>query len=143
MNKKKENIKLIVGILVVIAIFVSIWISKHLESLSDTVNLVNFESEYSHTVIDNFLDEVIDVNKINAKDIKIDNSNKVVGFTLSNDASYSFILIRNCLIDKGWEFVESGNSTSGSFYKNNGKYRWIFLNCINVGGESSIVLTSN
>lgn len=141
MLTRKENIKLLFGFLIVVGIFVFIGVSSYVEKMDDYDSMLNYEEKFSDSIPQNYLDEVINPASINANDVKVDKSEKIVGFSLSDDAECSFARVKNVLVDKGWKNVESGSSTSSSFYKDEGNYSWLFLNCISVGGETSVVLT--
>ena len=143
MIRKSEKIKLVVGFIIVISIFVFIGISSYFEKLNSSNDLLNFETKYSDMVPENFSKEVFDVSNIAVGKIRSDKSGNVVGFSLSSGVFESFNLVKNQLLNNGWNFVESGSSSSASFYKSEGQYTWLFVNCISVGGETSIVLTSN
>lgn len=40
----------------------------------------------------------------------------------------------------GWTFIESGQSTRASFLKGEGAYRWAYVDCTAVGGDTSVVV---
>ena len=143
MTRKSENIKLVIGFIIVISIFIFIGISSYIEKLNSFDEFINYEDKYSDSLPENYFDEVADFSQFEVKNIRVDKSGDVVGFSLPAGAIESFNLIKNQLINNGWNYVESGSSSSASFYKDEGKYTWLFVNCINVGGETSIVLTSN
>lgn len=138
---KSEKIKLLIGLLIVASIFVFIGISTYFEKAEDYDSLLNFEENYSSDIPENYLEEVVDVFSFDAHLIMIDKSEKIVGFSIDSDAATSFNNLKEQLISRGWNYVDSGSSTSSSFYKNNGNYKWLFVNCVNVGGETSVVLT--
>ena len=143
MLSRKENIKILLGMLIVASIFVFIAVSSYVEKTQNYDNLINSDTKFSESIPDNYSDEIVDPAQLNGSQVKIDKSGNVVGFTLKINAIQSFCLIKDKLISNGWNYVESGSASSASFYKDEGKYRWLFLNCIDVGGESSVVLTSN
>lgn len=138
---KSEKIKLLIGLLVVASIFIFIGISTYFEKADDCDSLLNFDEKYSSDIPENYLEEVVDVFSFDSHLIMIDNSEKIVGFSIAEDAVTAFNILKAQLISRGWNYVESGSSTSSSFYKNNGNYKWLFVNCVNVGGETSVVLT--
>ena len=41
---------------------------------------------------------------------------------------------------KGWSGVRSGNEGSESFVKDDGRYRWMFVACVDAGGSTSVVV---
>ena len=143
MTRKSENIKLAIGFIIVISIFIFIGISSYIEKLNGFDEIINYDDKYSDSLPENYFNEVADFSKIDVTNIRVDKTGNVVGFSLHTGEIESFNLVKNQLINNGWNYVESGTLSSASFYKNEGKYTWLFVNCINVGGETSIVLTSN
>lgn len=140
---KKDYIRLFIGFLIIVFIFIFIGISTYLEKFKGSEDLLMYEDKFSNNIPEEYYNEVIDPAQFDCKNVKIDSSEKIVGFSLSSEPKECFDLLKNNLLSKGWSFVESGSSSSASFYKENGKYTWLFLNCVYVGGETSIVLTCN
>lgn len=40
----------------------------------------------------------------------------------------------------GWTYIESGQGTRASFLKGEGAYRWAYVDCTAVGGDTSVVI---
>ena len=64
------------------------------------------------------------------QDVRVDERSGVLGFTRSDDVA----------VAKGWSGVRSGNEGSESFVKDDGRYRWMFVACVDAGGSTSVVV---
>ena len=87
--------------MIVAFIFVFIGISTYFEKAEDYDSLLNFDTNYSSDIPENYLDEVVDINSLDAHLIMIDKSEKVVGFSIDNDAVTSFNNLKEQLISRG------------------------------------------
>ena len=142
MLRKSEKIKIMFGVLIVIGIFVFIGVSSHIEKLNSYNELLNYETKFSATLSNEYCNDVIDVNSLNIKNLKVERDENVIGFSLNTNSVNAFELVKSKLIDNGWNYVQSGNGSSASFYKDSGEHNWLFVNCVDVSGESSVVITS-
>lgn len=141
MLSRMEKIRLLIGMIIVAFIFFIIGFSTYLEKSNEFDSLINYETKFSDSIPDEYSNEVINVNELKVHSLKIDKSEKVVGFSMDLEADKCFEIIKTMLASKGWTYVESGSSSSASFYKESGTYSWVFVNCIFIGGETSVVLT--
>lgn len=66
--------------------------------------------------------------------------NGVIGFSLEGTAVSSFVCVREWLESSGWSCQESGRSNMASFSKGDGAYRWLFVSCEAIGGQSLVVM---
>lgn len=143
MLRKSEKIKIFIGVLIVAGIFIFIGISSHIEKLNNLDELVNYETKFATSLSNDYCKEVIDVNSLNVENLKVEKDEKVIGFSLCTNSNDAFQIVKTKLIDNGWNYVQSGNGTSASFYKDSDTYNWIFVNCIDVSGVASVVITSD
>lgn len=85
-----------------------------------------------------FNEEVVDVSGYPTVFVNDDGS--IIGFSRVEPARQAFSSIADELRSKGWAFVESGSQLSGSFVKSSGRYRWVFVSCVPVSGQASVVI---
>lgn len=71
--------------------------------------------------------------------VMMDNAG-LVGFGYRGSAEELFGTLRRELEDKGWVCTPLGVGSSGTFTKESGVYRWVFLSCYPAGAEVSAVL---
>ena len=143
MLSKKEKIRLVFGVIIVALIFAFIGVSSYVENHSEDSSILNYSEKYKHTLPSNFDSEIFDINGLSISNLLTKDDEKVIGFSLNCTAQESFKLIKSKLELNNWKFAESGSQTAGSFYKDEGEVTWLFLNCIDVGGGSSVVITCN
>lgn len=101
MLRRKENIKIIFGFLIVIAIFIFIAVSSYIEKTQNFDDLINSDSKFSESIPEHYSDEIVDLTKLNGTKVKIDKSGNVVGFSLQLNAIQSFALIKDKLLSNG------------------------------------------
>lgn len=138
---QKDYIRLITGIAILVIIFACIFITSCIQKNKDLLDLVNAEQNYSDQLSPEFTSEVLDGSQIGAKETKVSNDGKVIGINLSYSSKHCFQIIKDKLEKNNWHFVESGSDTSASFYKTYGTYTWLFVNCIEAVGQTSVVMT--
>lgn len=143
MYMSKDKFRILVGVLIVAAIFVFIGFSSYVQRQGEFDNLISSASKYSSDVPTDFNWEVLDVASVGGFDIKVSDNQKIVGFSLPFSAENSFDLIKNKLTDNNWKCVDSGNKLNSTFVKEEGNYKWLFLNCVAIGGVCSVVFTSD
>ena len=85
-----------------------------------------------------FNDEVIDVSVYLAVFVNDDGS--IVSFLRTEPPQQAFASIVDELRSKGWVYLESGSRMTGSFVKSSGCYRWVFVSCVSVSGQTSVVI---
>lgn len=98
MFRSKERIKIIIGILIVVSIFVFIAISTLVEKCNNTYSLLNYEDKISNNIPEECREEIVDVQAFGGYSIKVDKSKNIVGFLLSGDATKCFSDIKNQLL---------------------------------------------
>lgn len=143
MMTKTEKTRLIFGAIIVFGIFAFIFASSFFEKQKDLENMLNVDAKYSADLPNNFCAEVVDVNSINATDVKVSQDEKIVGFNMSLPAEKSFSIIKNKLNEKNWKCIDSSNYNYANFIKDEGEYTWLFINCVDVGGGCSVIFTKD
>lgn len=73
-------------------------------------------------------------------DVRADERNGVLGFSCAGGAAETLAALEGELRAKGWSSVSSGYEGTGSFVKEKGRYRWMFVACIDVGDWTSVVV---
>ena len=141
MLRKSEKIKIFIGFLIVTGIFIFIGISSYIEKMNNFDDLVNCDTKFAASLSNNYCEDVMDVNSLNVDDLKVDKDEKVIGFSLGTNSNDAFQIVKSKLLDNGWNYVQSGNGTSASFYKDSETHNWLFVNCVDVSGVSSVVIT--
>lgn len=141
MYRAKEYIRLAIGVVIVVSIFICIGISSCAEKYKSFSEILNVHKNYSSELPNGFTTEVLDVNSVGGYDICVSDNQKIVGFSINKSNEECFNVLKSNLIDNNWNYVESDNKFSASFYKNDGCYTWLFLNCIKVGVISSAIFT--
>ena len=143
MYSRKENLRLIVGILIVLGVFIFLGLNSCESRYKEIDTLIHSESKYSDEVPDNFSNEVLDVPSIGGFDVKVSDNKKIVGFSMPYSSDVSFDIIKSKLQQNNWKYIENGNKNNTTFFKDEGNYTWLFLNCVDIGGTSSAVFTSD
>ena len=98
----------------------------------------NMGVKTSKNVPEAFTDECFDVS--GKSNLLVDEQGDLISFTASGEAGTAFQDIMQCLEKKGWTSAESGSDTQGTFIKNAGDIRWIYVTCLDVGGETCVVI---
>lgn len=101
MLRRKENIKILLGFLIVIAIFIFIAVSSYIEKTQNYDDLINLDTKFSENIPESYSDEIVDPAQLNGNQVKIDKSGNIVGFSLQLNSIQSFALIKDKLISKG------------------------------------------
>ena len=143
MYTRKEKLRLTLGIIVFFGIFIFLGINSCTSRHQEFDDLLNVETKFSSELPKDFITEVIDVNSIGGYDVRVSNNEKIIGFSLNSSSEISFELIKSKLLDNNWKCLDNGNKNSTTFYKDEGTYTWLFLNCVDIGGMSSAVFTSD
>ena len=73
-------------------------------------------------------------------DVLVEPDVGAVGFCVPGMARDAFSLVSEELRLRGWTAVASGTDNGGSFFKEEGRYRWLFVMCYQVGETVSVVL---
>lgn len=139
---RKENIRFVIGLIIVVGIFFAIGISSCVEKSNQLDELINFDSKFSSNLPESFSSEVLEISSVGGYDIRVAKNEKIIGFSMPFSAEKSFELIKNKLCNLGWIYISSANKTNASFTKENGEYKWIFVNCIEMEGTTSVVITT-
>lgn len=74
------------------------------------------------------------------QDVRVDERSGVVGFSCSGDAGRTLVALEEELRVKGWSGIRSGGEGWESFLKESGRYRWVFIACVDVGDSTSVVV---
>lgn len=101
MLSRQENIKILLGMLIVASIFVFIAISSYIEKTQNYDDLINSDTKFSESIPESYSDEIVDPAQINGSKVKIDKSGNIVGFSLQLNSIQSFALIKDKLISNG------------------------------------------
>lgn len=64
----------------------------------------------------------------------------LVGFVVDERPSGAFEQISKQLEASGWRAVESGHPSRGTFTKQSGSYRWVYVSCVASGDKTSVVI---
>lgn len=88
-----------------------------------------------------FEDEVLSLS--GRSDVRVGADGAVVGFCCPANAAEAFEEVSTDLGNRGWNLVESGSDRSATFVKREGRYRWLFVVCTDVAGETSVVVTND
>lgn len=89
-------------------------------------------------VPDGFEDEVMPLAR--CRERRCDADAHVVGFSMDAGVDESLDAVRRQLAAKGWDEVPSGVDGCSTFAKSNGRYRWAFVQCVPMGGWTSVVI---
>lgn len=74
------------------------------------------------------------------EDVRVDEENGLVGFSCYGEVDEVLVSLEGELKASGWKSVSSGNEGWESFVKNEGRYRWMFVTCVDVGESVSVVV---
>ena len=74
------------------------------------------------------------------EDVRVDEGNGLVGFSCRGEVGETLRSIEEDLLMCGWESVGSGSEGWRSFVKDEGRYRWMFVECVDVGDSVSVVV---
>lgn len=74
------------------------------------------------------------------RDVRVDERSRVVGFAALLPAQDEFGALCNELAEKGWVRAGKGAAAGGTFVKATGRYRWVFVSCVQVGAAASVVV---
>ena len=143
MLSKKEKIRIFIGFLILSGVFVFLLMSSWIEKGKNIDEIVNSSYKYEKAIPQNFNNEFFLIENVNYSKFLVNDSENVLGFSLSGKPIESFKLVKSELEKNHWNFTESGSETAGSFWKPEGEITWIFLNCVEVGDETSVVFTCN
>ena len=88
-------------------------------------------------VPESFQEEVLST--AGREELRCDASVGVVGFAEAGEAAEVFARLSAELEEKGWTAVESGLDSAGTFVKEDGEHRWLYLSCVQVGESTSVV----
>lgn len=88
-----------------------------------------------------FEDEVLSLSE--RSDVRVGADGAVVGFCCPMSAVAALEEVSAELGNRGWTLVESGSDRSATFVKREGRYRWLFVACTEVAGETSVVVTND
>ncbi len=72
--------------------------------------------------------------------VLVSSNGRTVGFTIRKDPQSAFEAFKEELCAKGWASIPSGQGASSSFVKAAGTYTWAFVSCVEVSGETSVVV---
>lgn len=76
------------------------------------------------------------------QDVCVSEDQQVVGFSTDMTAEETFSQISEILTSKGWRAVPSGSSVMASFEKEDGRYSWALVSCVQMSEGCSAVIQS-
>ncbi|MEA5019881.1 MAG: hypothetical protein VB027_05890 [Gordonibacter sp.] len=85
-----------------------------------------------------FTDEVLAIEQY--RDVRVGAGGSVVGFSLQTESAEAFDVLGRSLLERGWTVVPSGSGSSGSFVKEEGRFNWLHIACVQVGDTTSVVV---
>lgn len=74
------------------------------------------------------------------EEVRVDEKSGLVGFSCDGGVDVVFESVEKELLARGWTGVDSESKGWGSFVKSEGRYRWMFVTCVDVGGSTSVVV---
>ncbi len=89
-------------------------------------------------VPESFVQECFDLNDVS--DLVVDAQESLIGFTTKNDAKDELERILEKMEGKGWVAAKSGVDMQATFVKDVGEIRWAYISCIEVGGETCVIV---
>lgn len=135
--------RLIKSIAILIVLFLIIFVFVRLNFIKDFIDLITSTKQTSSFFSESLSNDIFDVNNIQAKDFRFSKDNKVIGFSVAGNYKDTFLTIKVLLEQNNWKFFESQRDNCASFYKSDGQYTWLFLNCVQMGEDTSVVVTAN
>lgn len=73
-------------------------------------------------------------------DVRVASGGAVVGFSANAGSADEFAALATLMEQKGWTLMESGVESGGSFLKDDGLCTWAWVSCVDVAGETSVVV---
>lgn len=150
MKRQTKSVKRLTRACCVLALFVgSALVIEHVYRSSQTgiieeagclatVDFVSREREGETSVPQAFEDEVLSL--AGYDDVHVGARERVVGFETDGQPDNVFSVLSERLANRGWTPIESGLDTGGTFVKKEGVYVWIFVSCMGMGDETSVVV---
>jgi len=74
-------------------------------------------------------------------DVRVSEEGGVIGLLSHGSLEEVTTFCEAELIEHGWTKVESGYAACASFVKTQGSYTWLFMSCIEVCGDTSILIS--
>lgn len=93
---------------------------------------------YEGRLLEGFQEEVVSLGSRSS--VRVGAEGSVVGFVEQGLATEAFSALASDLQERSWRTVDSGRSDCGSFVKEEGSFTWLFVNCVQVGEETSVVI---
>lgn len=72
--------------------------------------------------------------------LRVGAGGSVVGFEVEEEPLQAFDEMAGLLGDRGWTAVPSGTGAGGSFVKEAGRYRWVYVSCVKAGDTTCVVV---
>ena len=75
------------------------------------------------------------------RELRVGAGGNVVGFTVGGSSEPVLDMISAKLRSRGWTAVSLGDVQGATFLKQKGFYRWLMVACVEVGDDTSVVMT--
>lgn len=96
------------------------------------------EAMLSEAVAEGFADEVALPD--GAQEVRHNEDACIVGCSVTGEAEEVFEGLKAALIERSWAETPSGVGGCSVFTKTSGAYRWLFVQCVQVGDWTSVVI---
>lgn len=72
-------------------------------------------------------------------DVQVSQAAHTFGFTVPEVADAVYERLNQALLQKGWSQSGQGSAVGATFQKSEGEFRWLFLQCVQVGSSTTVV----
>lgn len=105
----------------------------------DAVDLIERAAQQGRgSPSDSFLSEVGLL--AHARDVRVYGEGQVVGYMVDCRAEEAMARIDEQMQKRGWSAVPLGGIDGATYVKNAGAYRWVLVNCPEIGSATSVVV---
>lgn len=74
-----------------------------------------------------------------ARDVRVDDAGRVIGFLVDRPSSETFARIRENMARTGWSEISLGEAEGATFMKAEGMCTWTLVTCTQVGSATAVV----
>lgn len=107
------------------------------------VGLLNTTIKNQNTQTDdNIINNLADFSTLNIYDYKVSSGGNIIGFCLRDNCENAFENVKNLLEHNGWRYINSNNKFYLNFYSDENNRKWIVVNLVAIGGDTSVVIQS-